>query len=217
MNGSFSFLFVDNHPACRPVLHSLLESEFGTFYAHILTSTREALKESELGTFDTAVIRPQTDSDSEETDFELISRLRRSCVKTIIITSTCSETWIEDVLCFDPDALFEPDADENPTVIIEAIRNVLAGQRFIFGARIAKLLLQIGYSWKKDKINRLITGHERKILQLVYDVLSYSHIARELHYTEQTVRNAVHRILRKTGCSSGREAAEWAKRRGLLD
>jgi len=52
---------------------------------------------------------------------------------------------------------------------------------------------------------------------LIWKGLSYHEVAKELHLAKLTVRNRVHRLLKRRGFPSSRAAAEWAYRRGLFE
>jgi len=73
----------------------------------------------------------------------------------------------------------------------EVVRDAAMGRRTVVSAVAEKMLI-----WKR---------------------LFYHPIARELHLAKPTVRNRVHRLLKRLGFPSSRAAAEWAYRRGLFE
>jgi DNA-binding NarL/FixJ family response regulator len=60
-----------------------------------------------------------------------------------------------------------------------------------------------------------LTNREQKLMQLVSRGLTNKEIASELNLAEQTVRNHVHRVLRKTGTSDRFAAVEICRIQGL--
>jgi DNA-binding NarL/FixJ family response regulator len=103
--------------------------------------------------------------------------------------------------------------------VVSAIRSVAAGEA-VCPARFAKGLFDFvasrasGYpdSWTRSKLG--LTRREQQLVPLIGQGLTNKEIANQLDISEQTVKNHVHRILRKVGVEDRLSIYETCQTRG---
>jgi DNA-binding NarL/FixJ family response regulator len=105
--------------------------------------------------------------------------------------------------------------------LLQSIRAVVAGEALCSPKIVALLLSQIAertHARKRLQLQGLphLTSRERQILALIEEKYSNKEIAVHLRIEVQTVKNHVHNILEKLQLHSRREAAWYARERGLL-
>lgn len=105
--------------------------------------------------------------------------------------------------------------------LVQNIRAVVAGEALCSPRIVTFLFSQIAEGAHARKRVQLLglphlTSRERQILALIEERYSNKEIAVRLQIELQTVKNHVHNILEKLQLHSRREAAGYAKERGLL-
>jgi DNA-binding NarL/FixJ family response regulator len=105
--------------------------------------------------------------------------------------------------------------------LLKNIRAVAAGEA-VCPPKVAGFLFShiAGAARERERFKRLglkhLTPRERQIIALIEQGLSNKQIATCLKIEIQTVKNHVHNILEKLQLENRREAARYAKERGLL-
>jgi two-component system, NarL family, nitrate/nitrite response regulator NarL len=105
--------------------------------------------------------------------------------------------------------------------LVRAVR-ALAANETLCSPRVAGLLFSrvAEGAWERHRLLALKSGHltrrELEIVALIEQGLANKEIAVELHIETQTVKNHIHNILEKLQLGSRREAAVYARERGLL-
>ena len=96
------------------------------------------------------------------------------------------------------------------TELVDAIRGVAAGRRYLDGAevRLASRRLRESEEGRLDDL----TTQERRIFDLIGQGYTNRHIAQEMYLAEKTVKNYVSNLLAKLGMSRRTEAAALAAR-----
>ena len=92
--------------------------------------------------------------------------------------------------------------------LVEAVRSVLAGQRWVAAEAAARLTEHVGDS--------ALTERELEVLRLVVDGKSNKRIAAVLRITEGTVKGHINSILSKMRVDDRTQAATQAIRRGII-
>jgi DNA-binding NarL/FixJ family response regulator len=98
--------------------------------------------------------------------------------------------------------------DSSPSVLIAAIRDVLAGRRVV-PAAVAQAMAERAY--QSD-----LSPREREVIQLVVEGLSNKLIADRLNLTEATVKTHLTHIFEKLGVEDRTQAALAAVKRGIV-
>jgi len=92
-------------------------------------------------------------------------------------------------------------AHQNVTVIPEEVAGVILGEL---------------HRLRQSELQQRITSMEKEILQLLAQGYTRSGIAEYLQISTNTVRTHIRHIMKKLGATSGQEAAQIAKRKGLI-
>jgi DNA-binding NarL/FixJ family response regulator len=95
--------------------------------------------------------------------------------------------------------------DEDPRLVVEAVKGVAAGGTRWFVAPAPR-----------SAAERLLSGREQEVLGRLALGRSNQGIALDLHVSESTVRNHLTSVYAKIGAESSREAVAWAWRNGLV-
>jgi two-component system invasion response regulator UvrY len=102
-----------------------------------------------------------------------------------------------------------------PRELIEAIRTVSGGRRFI-GAELAEQLAALLASDHAGQPHESLSPREFEVFRLIASARSVSEIAAELGLSVKTVSTYRVRILEKMGLSSNAELMQYALRHGLV-
>jgi DNA-binding NarL/FixJ family response regulator len=96
--------------------------------------------------------------------------------------------------------------------LLDAIRRVAAGESLLDPAVTARVLDRLRGGTEEDEGLALLSGQERKILDLIAEGHTNRQIAEEIHLAEKTVKNYVSNLLAKLGMARRSEAAAYAAR-----
>jgi len=145
---------------------------------------------------------------------DLITVLNRETdARIVVVTAYPTESAVEETLGFNVHAFLPK---EELFLLPEVVRDAAMGRRTVVSA-VAEMMCSVFRRWKAERDGSLLTEEDKKILFLIWKGLSYHQIARALYLAKPTVRNRVHRLLKRLGFPSSRAAAEWAYRRGLFE
>ena len=106
--------------------------------------------------------------------------------------------------------------------IRDAIQTVLGNQQYCSPQLANALMFQAGridhdQERSLQRSNGQLTSRQREILELIaFQQMGNKQIARQLKLSLYTVKNHVHNIIEKLGVQDRHEAAQLARRRGLL-
>jgi len=103
--------------------------------------------------------------------------------------------------------------DAEPSVLIEAIRNVSRGQSFIQPSMTKELVKEFNrvtlHEKEKNDDNNL-TSREIEVIELIAEGMINKEIAKRLYISEKTVKNHVSNIFKKLDVSDRTQAAIYA-------
>ncbi len=103
--------------------------------------------------------------------------------------------------------------DAEPSVLIEAIRNVFNGQSYIqanMTTELVKEFNRVTLHEKEKGEENLLTAREIEVLELIAEGMINKEIAKELYISEKTVKNHVSNIFKKLNVSDRTQAAIYA-------
>lgn len=103
--------------------------------------------------------------------------------------------------------------DAEPSVLIEAIHNVYAGQSYIQPNMTMELVKEFNRVTLHDKEkhdDNNLTIREVEVLELIAEGMINKEIAKQLYISEKTVKNHVSNIFRKLNVSDRTQAAIYA-------
>lgn len=103
--------------------------------------------------------------------------------------------------------------DAEPSVLIEAIRNVYSGQSYIqpnMTSELVKEFNRVTLHEKEKHDENNLTAREIEVLKLIAEGMINKEIAKQLYISEKTVKNHVSNIFRKLNVSDRTQAAIYA-------
>ena len=103
--------------------------------------------------------------------------------------------------------------DAEPSVLVEAIRNVHSGQSYIQPNMTRELVREfnrVTLHEKEKNDARDLTAREIEVLELIAEGMINKEIAKQLYISEKTVKNHVSNIFRKLDVSDRTQAAIYA-------
>lgn len=186
-------LLVDDHPAVRQGLAIFLEPE-GIVCAEA-GGRAEALANVEKRCPDLAIVDLSLDG---EDGLPLISDLHERRVPALVYSMHNEARHVRSA--FAAGALGYVTKRELDGVLLEGIREVAAGRRFVSPKAAAALLENPAEAQPDDAVNRL-SPHERKVYELLGKGEGAFEIAAVLHVSIHTVESYYSRIQVKLGLS----------------
>ncbi|MDD4159648.1 MAG: response regulator transcription factor [Synergistaceae bacterium] len=110
--------------------------------------------------------------------------------------------------------------DSEPSELITAVNNLLAGKMYL-SSKVIKMLVRDYISKQNipatlEKLKDL-SARERQILRLISASRSVKEIAEELHISRSTADTHKANIMRKLGCENTGELIRFAMREGFID
>lgn len=133
------------------------------------------------------------------------------CPKIIVLTIHEDREYLFKTLQMGAEGYVLKDAE--PSVLIDAIRNVFEGQSYIQPNMTKELIKEFNRMTlhereKHDEIN--LTTREVEVLQLIAEGMINKEIAKQLYISEKTVKNHVSNIFKKLDVSDRTQAAIYA-------
>ncbi len=107
-------------------------------------------------------------------------------------------------------------ADVTPQALVSCLRAVASGNGSVSPRLLASLLDGPSWEAKRGRVARQLSSRELSVLQLLGEGGSTREIARDLCYSEKTVKNIVHDVLLKMDCRTRAHAVALATRQGLI-
>ena len=107
-----------------------------------------------------------------------------------------------------------------PEELVQAIRQVHAGQAILSPAVAVKVLQQMRRKMSEPAPSSeppLLTAREVEVVRLLAQGLTNQEIAQRLVVAESTVKSHIRNILRKTNTHNRAEIVAWAMQAGLID
>lgn len=139
-------------------------------------------------------------------------------VRILILSMHLDLRMIIEVLQAGADAYILKDSE--PSELIAAVNNVLAGKMYL-SSKVIKLLvtnyiskqnIPVSFEQMKD-----LSARERQVLMLISESKSMKEIAEELHISRSTADTHKANIMRKLGCENTSELIRFAMREGIVD
>lgn len=110
--------------------------------------------------------------------------------------------------------------DSEPSELITAVKNVLAGKMYL-SSKVIKLLVKDYISKQSTPVSleqlRDLSARERQVLKLISVSKSMKDIAEELYISRSTADTHKANIMRKLGCDNTSELIRFAMREGIED
>lgn len=205
MNPPIRILLADDHPSLRTGLASILNAHDNLTVVAEAGSGREALELAANTNPDVMILDLRMpDGDGIETTRLLMEKNPES--RILILTTYDSEEDIFNAL--DAGARGYILKDTTSEEIIEAVRQVHAGNRFLPPAVAARLADRM--------IRQSLTPRELDVLRLVSRGRTNKEIAAAMFISEETIKSHMKGLFQKLGVHDRAEAVAIALQRGLL-
>lgn len=205
-------LLVEDDPLFRDTLASYIKKEPDILIAGQAGTKEEAVSHFQNTEIDVVlmdIMLTENNCDGFEAVDEMLAI---KPVKVIMLTSLDADEMIIDAFTTGAvNYLTKANYKEIPN----AIRNAHFNHSSIHPDAAAALRDELG-RMKREELQRMITPAEKDILALMEQGHTKSQIQKILHVSENTIKTHVHRIIKKLGVKTGREAAKKAKRKGLF-
>ena len=149
---------------------------------------------------------------------EITRQIVQRALKTrvIILSMHANETYVREALRYGAHGYVLKDAD--PSEMVEAVRDVSAGRRYLSRAlseRAIDAYAEKAQAAPADAYD-MLTTREREVLHLAAESSSTSEIAARLGISPRTVETHRENLMRKLGLLSQTDLIRYALRRGIL-
>jgi len=208
-------VLADDHHIVRKGLRTLLEAE-GEFA--VIGEEADGLKVVEL----VERLRPDLlllDVQMPGLNgLEITRQIVQRALKTrvIILSMHANETYVREALRYGAHGYVLKDA--SPSEMVEAVREVSAGRRYLSRAlseRAIDAYAEKAQAAPADAYD-MLTTREREVLHLAAESSSTSEIAARLGISPRTVETHRENLMRKLGLQSQTDLIRYALRRGIL-
>jgi DNA-binding NarL/FixJ family response regulator len=202
-------LLVDDHAIVRAGIRRLLEDEFRGVTIDEAASAEEAARAISANAPDLVILDISLGGGRSGLDLlpEIAPRSR------VVVLSSFGDPQFAVRSIRDGASAFLT-KERAPRELIEAVRTVLGGRRFI-GAELAEQLAALVAS-DHARPHESLSAREFEVFRLIASAKSVSDIAVELGLSVKTVSTYRARILEKMGMSSNAELMQYALRNGLV-
>lgn len=149
---------------------------------------------------------------------QAIKEIRENGLETKVIMLTINDDreYLFKALQYGAQGYMLKDAE--PSVLIDAIRNVAVGDNYIQSNMTTELVKEFNRVTQKEKDKEFetnLTTREVEVLNLIADGLLNKEIAKKLYISEKTVKNHVSSIFRKLNVNDRTQAAIYAFKNNL--
>jgi len=210
-----TIVLADDHHIVRKGLRTLLEAE-GEFA--VIGEEADGLKVVEL----IERLRPDVllldvqmpGLNGLEITRQIVQRAFKT--RVIILSMHANETYVQEALRYGAHGYVLKDAD--PSEMVEAVRDVSAGRRYLSRAlseRAIDAYAEKAQAAPADAYD-MLTTREREVLHLAAESSSTSEIAARLGISPRTVETHRENLMRKLGLLSQTDLIRYALRRGIL-
>lgn len=215
MKNRINVLIADDHSLLRQGLKQILELEDDIAVVAQASDGSEAVEMTKAHKPDVILMdinMPGTNG------LQAIKEIKKEKIDSRIIVLTIHEDreYLFKTLQMGAEGYVLKDAE--PSVLIEAIRNVYSGQSYIQPNMTMELVREFNRVTLREKerhdANNLTT-RETEVLELIAEGMINKEIAKKLYISEKTVKNHVSSIFRKLNVSDRTQAAIYAFKHNL--
>lgn len=209
--GATRLILVDDHPVVRQGLADLLSDE-GFEVAGVAATEAETLELMAQAPVDVIVLDLTLEHGS---GLAVMATVRREAPKTRLIVYSVHEDGDRVRRTLEAGAMGYVTKREDPEVLVECLRHVRAGERFL-SPRATRAMADALAQGPTTVPNLVLSPQELQVYTSTGRGLAAQEIATEMDLSVRTVETYYGRILDKLGLSGRRDlrrhAAEWARR-----
>jgi DNA-binding NarL/FixJ family response regulator len=208
-------LLADDHPIVRQGLRNLLNSEQDFKVVGEASDGLNALELVDKQRPDVLVVDMMMPGLN---GLEVIRRAKHSVpgLRIIVLSMQNADAYVVDALKLGASGYVLKDT--GPAELIQAIRDVVAGQRYLSPAiseRLTNTYIQQSSAATEDPYQRL-TNREREVLQLVAEGHTSTEIAARLFISTRTVELHRSKVMSKLSLHSQNDLLRYALKCGIL-
>lgn len=151
---------------------------------------------------------------------QVIRKLQQSACRTVLVLNRVDDSGVLAAVEAGAFALVRR-SEATPETLLEAVRSAAAGEATLPPDLLGRLLNRVGQlqrhvlSPQGLDLNGL-TRREVVVLKLVAEGLSTREIARQISYSERTIKNIIHDVTTKLRLRNRSHAVAYAMREGLI-
>ncbi|WP_374690697.1 response regulator [Accumulibacter sp.] len=209
---AISVMVVDDHPALRAGLRSLIESDAGLRVLVDVASGEAAYGEYRAQRPDVVVMDLSMDGFG---GIEAIRRIRSLDPLAAILVYSVHDSRVLLERAFEAGAMGFVTKGSNVDSLLLGIHTVVGGQPFVSPDMVPLIMQRLG-SPECGPFGRL-TQREFQVFRLLSEGHSLAECARLLHLSSKTVSNHFTQIRAKVGVTSPAEMARLAIKHGLVE
>jgi DNA-binding NarL/FixJ family response regulator len=210
MGRKINVLIADDHPLIRQGLKQILELENDISVIAQASNGNEAVQMTREYKPDVVLMDINMPGISGLQAIQEIRQEKLPC-KIIVLTVNDDREYLFKTLQMGAEGYVLKDAE--PSVLLEAIRNVYSGQSYIQPNMTSELVREFNRVTQHDKEKHEendLTDREIEVLKLIAEGMINKEIAKQLYISEKTVKNHVSNIFRKLNVSDRTQAAIYA-------
>jgi DNA-binding NarL/FixJ family response regulator len=207
-----SILIADDHAMVRDGLRAILESEPGMCIVGVAADGREAVREARRLLPDIVlmdIVMPGLSG------IEAAAQIRDACEPTKVIILSMHSTVEHIFRALQAGALGYVLKESAGTEVVEAVRAVRAGRRFL-SKKVSDVVVD-GYV-REHRVTspfESLSPREHEVMVLVVDGRSSSEIARLMHLSPKTIETYRSRLMEKLGVADLPALVKFAIQNGL--
>lgn len=207
-------LLIDDHAIVRAGLKRLLEDEFHG--ATVLEASTADEGEAMVASHQPQIVLLDISMPGRSgLDLLPVIRERAPGTKVIVLSSFADPQFAVRAIREGASAFLSK--ERAPQELLEAVRTVILGRRFI-SAELAEQLASLLANARGDRPpHETLSSREFEVFRLIASARAISEIAQELNLSVKTVSTYRARILEKMGMSSNAELMQYAMRNKLVD
>lgn len=210
MESKIKILIADDHSLIRQGLKQILELEKDMIVIAQASNGREAIQLARECRPDVILMDINMPGIN---GLQAIKELKQERLDSRIIVLTIHEDreYLFKTLQMGAEGYVLKDAE--PSVLVDAIRNVYSGQSYIqpnMTAELVKEFNRVTLHEKEKNDESNLTSREIEVLELIAEGMINKEIAKRLYISEKTVKNHVSNIFRKLNVSDRTQAAIYA-------
>lgn len=205
-------LIADDHAIVRKGLVQLLIEEFPSAKITEVANSSEALNQVTVNTWDIILLDISMPGRS---GVDTLKQIRANNIKTpVLMLSTHSEDQYA-VRVLKAGASGFLNKDTAPEKLLEAVRKVLSGRKFITPSLAEKLAEDLSDS-NNQAAHELLSDREMQVLQLIGSGKTVSEIAEQISLSVNTISTYRTRLLEKLSLKNNAELIRYAFDHGLV-
>jgi DNA-binding NarL/FixJ family response regulator len=213
MDNIYTIMVVDDHPLIQTGVRLLLESEQDLHLVATAKDGHEAKRQVFQCKPDLLILDLNLPGASP---LEIITHIREHTPTTKILIMSAFDDGEYVRMLHQLQVAGYILKDEAPTLLLSAIRSVLQGATWFSRPILEKLIAFQNEAQDESRAWIHLTTQEQNILMAMGKGLNHQEIARQLHLSQQTVRNYASTLYHKIGVQSRAELIVWLQARGKL-